>query len=462
MKSTAGKARLSAVLGFAGVLLLACAPISTPAASRYPDPVPLRTSGLTGSGDAVFSISPERAEGAEYLPNSTVLKLADDGLIYVPEGADAPVSIYPGDKAGRNSALAAAAEDRRWLEAGVVPGRDRFERDIAARSLLNLRLLTLDNGASLAAIDENWDYVWPRDASWTAAAFAATGHGEESRDILEFLARTQGGDGTWQARYYPGGRPVGDGRAYQLDASGWFPWAVRFHAKSGGEGIEKLWPAVERAADASAASLGRDGLPPGGADYWEIRTARPNLGTSAALLAGLRSAAEIARELGHREKAARYAGAASILAGAVEREFAPNGYTRTPWPTSGRDAAVTFLAPPFAPYDQDVRDELRRTESVLRAPNGGLLPGERWSQEPTVSWTAESAFFMLAASATDDRKRADRWLRWLAAHRTELGAFPEKVDADGSPKAAAPLAWTDAAVVLALAAGEGRLPPPPG
>jgi GH15 family glucan-1,4-alpha-glucosidase len=39
-----------------------------------------------------------------------------------------------------------------------------------------------------------------------------------------------------------------------------------------------------------------------------------------------------------------------------------------------------------------------------------------------------------------------------------LGALPEKVDARGRPVSAAPLAWTDAAVLLTLAAQAHHLP----
>src|SRR5918997_110918 len=98
---------------------------------------------------------------------------------------------------------------------------------------------------------------------------------------------------------------------------------------------------------------------------------------------------------------------------------------------------------------------------AIRAPNGGVLPGENWTQDPTVAWTPEMALFALAAAAAGDGEEADRRLGWLAAHRTTLGAFPEKVDGDGEPQAASPLAWTEAIVLLTLAAGIEPLPAPP-
>lgn len=434
---------------------------ATPA--TYPKPVPLRIAGLIGDGDGnVANISPEEARGASYLPGSTVLRLPDGRLRYVPPGAEEPVTVDAQDPGAR----AASEESQAWLEQGAVPGRTLEERRMAERALLDLRLLTRPNGAALAAPNRGWHYVWPRDASWAAAAFATTGHHEESYRILGFLAEAQEDDGGWEARYRADGTPVLDGRPAQLDAVGWFPWAVWYWSRTADgeestvERTRALWPAVRSAADTAAASLGPNGLPPGGPDYWETSTWRPNLGTAAPLRTGLRAAADLADDLGHPDDAQRYADAVARLDRAIDREFAPHGYPRTTNPGSGADAAVTFLAPPFAPFESEVEQAVQRTEERLAAPNGGLLPGENWEQDPSVAWTPETAFFALAASAGGNERAADRKLRWLMDHRTSLGSFPEKVNGDGEPRAAAPLGWTSAAVLLALAAEEDPLPVP--
>jgi glucoamylase len=256
-----------------------------------------------------------------------------------------------------------------------------------------------------------------------------------------------------------------DGRSRQLDAVGWFPWAVWYWYVTGGHRAEDrigaLWPATRSAADAAVASLGADGLPPAGADYWEAETWRPNLGTAAPLRTGLRAAADLARRLGRESDARRYAQASARLDGAIGRDFAPVGYPRTTHPRSGADAAVTFLAPPFAPPDARVEAAVTDAAQRLRAPNGGVLPGEKWPHDPTVAWTPETALFALSAAAAGDEQSASRWLGWLAAHRTSLGAFPEKVDGAGEPQSAAPLGWTEAIVLLALAAEQDPLPVPP-
>jgi glucoamylase len=445
----------------AGVALGVCA--SGPAEKTYPTPVPLVASGLVGDhrSGTVLPVSPEEARGASYLPASNVLRLPDGRLRFVPSGAAEAVTVPPDDP----GAAAAAASSRAWLEAGTVPGDAAAERHISGRALLNLRLLTRPNGAALAGLHPRWRSVWPRDASFAAVAFAATGHHEESYEILSFLAAAQEADGAWEARYDAAGAPVLDGRPRQLDAVGWFSWSTWYWfvtaERRDRERAQTLWPATRAAAEVAVASLGSDGLPPGGADYWETETWRPNLGTAAPLRTGLRAAADLARRLGHEVDARRYTVAAGRLDAAIAREFAPAGYPRTTSANSGADAAVNFLAPPFAPSDARVEAALADAAQRLHAPNGGVVPGERWTQDPTIAWTPETAFFGLSAAASGDEETADHWLGWLAAHRTSLGAFPEKVDGDGEPRGAAPLGWTEAIVVLALAAKDEPLPTPP-
>ena len=408
--------------------------------------------GLMGDPSDPYPLTVGETAGSSFLPRSDVLRLPDGRLLYVPAGAERPLTVPPDDP----GALAAAEKTRTWLGAGTVPGTSGLEREVASRALLNLRLLTRRNGAALASVRPGWDHVWPRDAAFVSAALSTTGHREKSLEILGFLARAQEPDGAWEARYDPDGTPVLDGRARQLDAVGWYCWALwvwyasgQRDARAEGE-LRELWPAARAAANAAASSLGPDGLPPGGADYWETETRLPNLGTAAPLRTGLRAAADLARTLGHEDEARRYARAAEALDGAIRREFAPAGYPRTTDPRSGANAAVTFLAPPFAPSEPQVQEALAETADRLRVPNGGLLPGEDWSGDPSVAWTPQTALFALS-TATTDEAASERRLWWLVAHRTGLGAYPEKVDAAGEPRSAAPLAWTEALVVLTLA-----------
>ncbi|HEX6447189.1 MAG TPA: glycoside hydrolase family 15 [Streptosporangiales bacterium] len=439
--------------------------------------MPLHLAGLLGDGDAVVPVSVADAEGAAYVAGSDVLRLADGSLRYVPEGRDEPVTVPAGDLGAAES----AGRTREWLALGEVPGRIGVELDAAARALLDLRLLTRSNGAVAAAWHGAWRYSWPRDASWVCVALALTGHLAEARAILGFLARTQRADGTWDARVRLDGSGPPDDRPRQLDANGWVPWAAWAYAgaadgvggwgsgggggiggwgSGGGGGIDlELYRMVVRACDHVAAGLGRDGLPPVTPDYWETRTRKHTIGAAAPLLAGLHAGVALAVVEGRRAYAARWSDAAARLADGIERAFAATGYHRTPDPASGADAAVTFLAPPFAPERPDVTAAVLDARRRLTRPDGGVAPGERWAGAE--SWTPETGFFALAAAASGRYGEASETIAWLTAHRTSLGALPEKVTPDGAPASVAPLAWTAAVLVLALLARDQGMPTPP-
>jgi glucoamylase len=377
--------------------------------------------------------------------------------------------------AGSECTASAVAASQRWLADGVVPGGSAAEREIATRALLDLRLSVLSDGAVVAGYYTGWDYTWPRDSSWVAAALAGTGHGGQALSILQFLQRMQSPDGTWAARYHTDGSgPVEDGRPAELDAVGWVPWAVWSWAESQLPGqaraelpgqaraeLERLWPMVAKAAAAAAASLTSDGLPGPAMDYWEDKPIEVTLGSAAPLLAGLRAAADLAGELGNSAEQARWTAAAGRLSAAIDRTFGASGYQRTPSAASGADAAVTFLGPPFATPDAAVRAAARSAQAALTEPNGGLRPGTAWHGAAGVAWTPETAMFALFDAGTGQQAAAEKALSWLAAHRTSLGELPEQVAPAGEPVSVAPLAWTDAIVLLTLLAQSGQLPAVP-
>jgi glucoamylase len=461
------------------------------APTDHADPVPqpkpaevLPIVGLIGNSTTVVPVSPQEADGLRYVPYSSVLRLPDGRLRYVPEGATEPATV-PADDHG---ARAAIARDRSWLGSGTVPGRTAADRELAARALLDMRLLSTSGEAPVAAWYRIWKYVWPRDSSFAAVALTMTGHRAEALRILRFHQRTQRADGTWEARYHPDGSPVLDGRQWQLDGNGWVTWAawvwfrtaprpaaplpvdgpvrddapVRDETAPDESAARELWPMVRAAAGHAAAGLRTDGLPPPGPDYWELPTAEPNIGTAAPLLAGLRASADYARRLGHPSDARRFADAAERLDRGIRTRFAPLGYPRTPEPTAGADAAVTFLAPPFGPRERHVTAAVERTAERLTIGNGGIIPGEDFPGSPGDAWTPETGFFALAAAASGRPGEARNWLDWIDGHRTALGAVPERVAPDGRPTSVAPLSWSGAIVLLTLRARDIPIPPPAG
>ena len=420
----------------------------------------VQPAGLVGMPGRPHALSAFEVAGARYLPGSSVLELADGSWLHVPEDGDAPVVVPAGDPA----VLEQVEESRAWLASGDVPGRTAEEREMAERALLDMRLLLQDNGAVAAAWHTIWRYSWPRDSAFTAVAFARAGFLEEALRILRFNASTQRADGTWEARTLLDGSGPPDNRAWQLDANGWVPWATWQYlqlvpGEEREEVVAELYPTVRAAADYAADSLDENGVPPARPDYWESGYPAPNLGTAAPLLAGLRSAAAIAQEAGEADDAARWSAAAARLQRGIDMSFGAIGYQRTVVDGSGKDSAVTWLAPPFNPAGPVVMDELDTTWDVLVQATGGVQPGQRWGDDMT--WTPETMFFALAWANEGQTARATELVEWMDAHRTAVGAFPEKVSPQGHPAAVATLGWTASLTLLTLDALEEPLPTPP-
>ncbi|MCB2177332.1 MAG: glycoside hydrolase family 15 [Actinomycetales bacterium] len=327
-----------------------------------------------------------------------------------------------------------------------MPGPPRYA-DLAARAMRDLDSLVLVDGSAVAGSIDGWDYVWPRDASFVAVALTRIGRPDDAARVLRRLAafHMTSPDGVFEARYDPATGQAPDNRSRQLDGCGWVLWAVGewYEVTRDDAALDPLLPMVTGCLDAVDASVDpATGLPGPWSDYWEVRESQPTLGTVAALRLGVREAAAVlpgavadrAQRLGRRLDRGL-------------RAFAPE-YARYPG-GAARDTAVTFLMPPFAPPDPEVRASWTEAADGMHRPAGGLAPGEGWRRDG-VSWTPTTALFALTAAASGDRDTAEAWLDWLDAHRTPEGSLPEKVLADGTPADAAPLAWTCALVLLTL------------
>ncbi|UZN04071.1 glycoside hydrolase family 15 [Cellulomonas sp. S1-8] len=354
---------------------------------------------------------------------------------------------------GPRAAAAAAAEQRAWLAAGDVPGAGGPHEELARSALLDLHSLTVADGVVVAGWSAKWRYVWPRDSAFVAVALARTGHVDDALAVLDFLARVQEPDGSFEARYLPDGSGPPDDRGLQTDGTGWSMWAAGLVLAEVDDArrvevAQRLAPLVERSAD-RALRLVAAGLPPASPDYWEVPESEVTLGTAAPLVAGLEQAAVVLDAAGRPERAATVAAGAADARQAVVDAFGPTGYGRYATRTVP-DAASAFVLAPFwsqAPHG-GVAAWLASVPSMLR-PAAGLAPGGGWRRDG-VSWTPQTTLYAWVAAEQGDAGTAMRWLDVVGAHRTPSGAIPEKLLADGAPAAVAPLGWSAACVLLAI------------
>ncbi len=407
-----------------------------------PAQISLYQDGVASTADGLVSLPPGAA--ATYLDRTRVL---DPG----PQATDDELALAQGETDAANA----------WLNSGTIPGAGTPYEEMARGALLDLRALTTSDGALVAAHYPHWDYVWPRDNSFAAAAFAATGHQPEAIAVLEFLQAVQAPDGSFEARYLTDGSGPPDDRAPQTDGTGWVLWSLNQVINHAPETertqlLAKFHQLLTRSTAHSLALIDTaDALPPISPDYWETRERSLTLGTAAPLLAGLESAAQLFPLLDAEtyptatESAFATATGSERLRSAITDHFGSQGYPRhlTGGPS---DTATAFLLPPFVTEPLDGAVVAWETSvNLMNRPAGGLAPGGSWKQDG-ISWTPETAIYALAAAHLGMEERAHTWLTWIAEHRTASGAIPEKVLADGSPAAVAPLSWTNATVLLAL------------
>jgi glucoamylase len=304
----------------------------------------------------------------------------------------------------------AAAADRRWLARARPLGANApaWARQMYERSLLVLRSLTAKNGAVAAGARDGWAYVWPRDASAAAIAFAAAGYQDEAERIARFLL---GLGLEHAARFHGDGSPV-PGRPAQGDAIGW----VAAASQAAGFGS---------ARQAAHILAGGQPIPwRDRADYWEGEPG-DYLGNAIASTDGT--------------KIPLYVGKSS------------RRLVRRPGdPESGLDSAAAWAVRPFSMTRlyPAVRATLKRLAS--QATPYGITPGERWpgGEDP---WSAPTAWSAWSLAALGERRQALRLMQALRRSATPAGDLPERVDAQtGVPRSTTPLAWSHAFAILAV------------
>jgi hypothetical protein len=426
------------------------APVVAPAAAppRYAT-IPLYHEGLTTMAGGL-RVPLAVGTDATFLAGTHVVDPAAATLAHVVAGTAA---VEHG--ATVRAAASVAVRQRAWLASGTVPGAGGPYEEMARAALLDLHTLTLPGGAAVAAWSPKWRYVWPRDASFVAVALARTGHVPDALAILGFLDRVQSADGSFQARYLPDGSGPPDDRGVQTDGTGWALWATGLVLAQIPDPDERaaaaatLAPLVQRSTRHAIELVAVDGLPPASPDYWEVPEDSLTLGTVAPLVAGLQQAARVL-PLIDDDALARAASVAAIRSKvAVIDAFGPTGFAR--YADGGpADAASAFLLPPFLTSAVPGADAAWRASAVAMVrPAHGLAPGAGW-RDDGVSWTPQTSLYAWVAAANGDDELADGWLAFLDGHRTPSGSLPEKVLADGSPAAVAPLGWSAACVLLAL------------
>lgn len=412
----------------------------------------LLLAGAFGVGGTAAVLIGGQGTAAIPLYSTTVALDADGRPVLVPEGsAD---RVVPGTRvlAGTTATDALVAAEKAWLGPSEpwVRGLGPFA-DLARAALLDLRVLSGSLPAAVAGWSPQWRYAWPRDNAFIICALAELGYLEDAFSQLSALeVLLSGSTGWFPARVDPWSGRVPDSRPAQLDGFGWVLWAARTLLGAGAplDRLREHAPLLVRATRGLLDSLGADALPTVSPDYWEVPETSLTLGTAAAARIGLEAAGIVLPVLGEGALGAVAIERGAELGRRIVEVYAPS-YPRHPG-RSDPCASVAFLGPPFVDAAvPGMRRALDAAVERMRRPGGGLAPGSGWRADG-VSWTPETALVALSLAGDGRPGQARGWLGWLDDHRTAAGSLPEKVLADGSPAAVAPLSWTAATVLLAL------------
>jgi glucoamylase len=328
---------------------------------------------------------------------------------------------------------AAARSDRRWLGAArhLGAGAPAWAARMYGRSLLALHALTdRRTGALAAGARDGWAYVWPRDASAAALAYAAAGYPEEAGRVVHFLLDLSLEQA---ARFHGDGTPV-PGRVAQGDAIGWVAAAAKAAGVVGG---------TRRAARILSPTH-----PPPWRDRADYREGTPGDYLGNAIASAPADVSEFSRHIwGENSDTSPRRG--------LVREAAD--------PDSGLDSAAAWAVRPFSRPGLYPAARATLNRLAVQGTPYGITPGEDWpGQDPWTAPTAWSAWSLAALSRWDTRRNATpaarqdrrlslRLLGDLRRAATPAGTLPERVDArTGVPRSTTPLAWSHAFAILAL------------
>lgn len=398
---------------------------------------------------------------------------------------------------------------RSWVISGradLTPLPDRY-REAYRRSLLILRTQVDMGGAIIAANDsdilaynrDHYSYMWPRDGALVAAALDRAGYGALTRPFYRFCEAGLSDEGFLWHKYNPDGSvgsswhpwvgPKGLQLPIQEDETALVLWALGhyYRMRQDHEFVGRHYGTlVRRAADFLVGY--RDpatGLPLESYDLWEERRGVFTF-TTAAVVAGLRAAAQIAGAVGDSPGAARYAEAAQETMEAMlqhlwseeEGRFVRGIYPRGDGPpvvdlTPESSTMGPFLLGLLPADDPRMEATARRIEEHLqvRTAVGGIAryrddyyfrPGGGSAEVPGNPWvicTLWLARWHLARARTmDELEPATRLIDWTLRYALLSGALPEQLDPhSGYPLSVAPLTWSHSTLIDTLLDLSGRL-----
>lgn len=332
--------------------------------------------------------------------------------------ATAPITLAPGASTEQRSFIAAGGSlaeasqnlaqarqtpwatvqtgnTRYWqdfLASAIMPqGMDTAERQVYERALIVMKQHSARTGAHLAgptSTSPPYRFSWPRDGSFIALAHLQSGHSEETRAFLDFMAANQKPNGSWAINYMTNGQAFYDfgDRGNEHDQVGTLPWMMVYYAEKtqAFDWLQSKWPVIQRACDYLLQNQdAKTGLLGPTRDLWELSTSDSWTYSNAAGYAGLKAGEKVAERMGDTVRAGRYREAAARMKAGIETYLwnAAEGYfvrgynldrQRQDMKVEAANLALVYPFQVFEAKDPRMLAMAQAIDSTLRSPQGGI------------------------------------------------------------------------------------------
>ncbi len=371
--------------------------------------------------------------------------------------------------------------------------------DIFNRSLLILRTQIDNRGAIIAANDsdivrfgkDTYSYMWGRDGAFVAVALAMAGYPAACRQFFRFCARVISEEGYLYQHYNPDGSLASNWHPWLVDGEEVLPvqedstalilWALWIHYETSKD-IEFIRPLYSGLIQKSADFLvtHRDPetlLPIPSYDLWEERFG-VHAFTVAAVIAGLRAAANFARIFRGASLAEKYGKIAEQMKEGLTRHlyhtglkrYARSGYRKDKGYELDEVIDVSLLGltilgalpakdPRMVATMEAIRQQLwlntpvegcaRYQDDVYQRPIDSPpdIPGNPWFI--STLWLGE--YCIARAGSLQELHEAIPYLEWCGKNALPSGVFAEQVHPiDSSPLSVSPLTWSHSSFVWAV------------
>ncbi len=388
-----------------------------------------------------------------------------------------------------------------WVQKESRPDGDlpKTVTDIFNRSLLILRTQIDNRGAITAANDsdivrfgkDTYSYMWGRDGAFVAAALARAGYFHVCRKFFEFCFRVLSEEGYLFQHYNPDGSLASNWHPWLVNGEEVYPiqedstalilWALWIHYQSAKD-IEFIRPFYKDLIQKSADFLVkyRDSetlLPIPSYDLWEERYGVHSF-TIAAVIAGLRAAANFARLFQDVSLAEKYEKTAEEIKKGLTKHLYHKELKRYARTGNRKDKGyeldevidvsmlgLTTLGT-LSPKDPRMVETMEaiRQQLWLKTPIEGCaryqndvyhrpkdspknIPGNPWFI--STLWLGE--YFIARAESLKELHEAVPYLEWCANNALPSGVLAEQVHpVNGSPLSVSPLTWSHSAFVWAV------------